>query len=587
MKTKVRPNPMSEAGMHAITNVNAEKVSDGLPNGVDNNDQENTQIDNVDFGLFNNEVHQQVNNLNKGLSVVKTAVDQLAVTFNQYGEMVKTVDERYRSGQDLELQIQELEQQYEFLDRKMQQVKQSHKVQLRNELKQHEKEISGLKEQAKSGQREKEKYEAMILDLKKEHESALKDARDDLETKKKQVEQENADRVAKLEAENKALEEKLTATEQQLEEKIKMHNEEKELRATMQSKADAEIQDLQKALASVKGKYEVQRLPVEHYAQRYTALVDSVAKLTHEYFSELPEEALDDPTYTYKQLRKKRSTFDPVPITQSECARVLRLGIVQNIIFNAIRETVWPPFFSRSLWKNKKDRSLIYDIYLRLASDGEEIQNDWKVSTLKVLDRMDNGVDVGDKIGLAIELHVVQILEPLLGERKTDFGNELKNIFARAMELSQEARRDRSPVCFDINPSADSGKGWKEFSEGFDIEEAPNPPPVVFREKPFEPVCVVPRLYRKRDPTASPDAAENELVYPGVALFPSTGIFKQGMMEWEGLVQAEREIRKAYNGKARRASAVSFPTGMGMGMSALTSLRPSTTWAGPPIAEFN
>ncbi|KIX97760.1 uncharacterized protein Z520_06538 [Fonsecaea multimorphosa CBS 102226] len=582
---------MSESGMHAITNGKLDKVSDGLPNGVESNDSGPVQFESVDFGLFNEKIHLQVHNLNGGMSAVKSAVEKITETFNQYGEMVKTVDERYSAGQDLEAQVQELEDRNDWLERKMGKMKQSHQVQLRNERIQLEKEISGLKSQAASGQQEKQKYEELIKALRKEHERAIQEVQKGLDLKKTQLEKDNEEHIAKLEAKNKELEKTQTTTERKLEEMTKMRDRERETRETMQSKADAEIQNLKYELASVKAKYEVQRLPVEHYAERYKELVDSVASIADEYFSELPEEAIDDPAGTYKQLKNKRSAFDTVPITQSECARVLRLAHVQNIIFNVIGETVWPLFFSRYLLKNRKDRSLINDIYSQLATDGEEIQNDWKISTLKVLDRLDNGVDVGEKIRDAIDVRVVQVLEPLLGEKnKADFGTELKKVFTVAMELSQEWRRDRSPVYFDMSPSADSGKGWKEFSVGFDVEDAPNPSLIACREGAFDPLCVSPRLYRKRETetaTGGSDPVEDELVHPGVALFPSTGIFQKGWIEWQGLRDAEREMRKAYTGKARRASIASTNTGMGVSPPGSQLVRPSKTWQSPTKTEYD
>ncbi|OQU96117.1 hypothetical protein CLAIMM_02248 isoform 1 [Cladophialophora immunda] len=589
-KIPVRPASMSESGMHAVTNGKAEKVSDGLPNGTETNDLESVQIDSVDSGRFNTELHVQVQTINQSMNVTQTAVAKLTEMVDKYGEMVKTVEERYSAGQDLEEKLQDEKNLNETLVTQMEKLRQGHRVQLRNLGVQHEKQLSRLKSQAESGKAEREKYEKMIEALKKEQETAMLKSQRDLEMKRDQLEKDNEEKITRLEAAAKGLEEERTKLKRELEDMTKLRDLEIQTHETMQGKADAKIQDLEQALTAVKAKYEVERQPDEHYTERYKGLVDSVASIADEYFSELPEEAEEDPAGIHKQLKKKRSTFDVVPITDSPCARVLRLAFVQNIIFNAIRDTVWPPFFSRHLWKNKKDRSLIHEIYLRLSADGEEIQNDWRVSTVKVLDRLDNGVDVGDKIGVAIDLNVIQILEPLLGEKnKVDFRSELKKIFTTAMELGQESWRDRSPVSFDFSPSVDGGKGWKEFSEGLDLEDAPNPSLGVCRESAFEPLCVSPRLYRKRDTaTVTPDQGE-ELVHPGVALFPKTGIFQQGLLEWQVLRQAEREYRKAYNGngKARRASIASTTNGFSPAPPPLDQMRPSKTWASHTSTEYD
>ncbi|KIW94630.1 uncharacterized protein Z519_04606 [Cladophialophora bantiana CBS 173.52] len=567
-----------------MTNGTAEKVSDGEPNGVETNGLESTHFDSVHFGLFHDQIHDQVQNLQNGFSVVKSAVTKLTETFNQYGEVVKTVDERYSKDQVLEDHVDKLENENETLAWRIERIKQSHKVQLREQQKQHAREVSGLRSQADSGAQEREKYEKMIKSVKEEQDQAMQKAKEELKQKKAQLEKDNEDNIARLEADKKQLEEKQKDLEGKLEKISKELDQEKENHEATQKKAEAEIKDLKKALANVKAKYEVERLPQEHYAGRYKLLVESVASIASEYFSELPEEAMDNPVGAYNQLRRKKSAFQVVPITESERARVLRLAFVQNIIFDAIRDAVWQPFFSRQYWKSRRDRNLLNEIYIRLAKDGEEIQTDWKVSTLRVLDRLDEKVDVGDKIGTAIDLDVIHKLEPLLSEKqKPDFKSELRNIFTKAMELGQESRRDRSPVYIDTGPPMNGGPGWKEFSEGFTIEDTPNPNlPIIIGDNTFEPLCVSPRIYRK-----SLDGGEDEVVYPGVALFPSTGIFQQGSMEWQELRQKEREIHKAHNGKARRASMASIVAGLGIApLDPAVDLKPSKTWASTTIAEY-
>ncbi|KIW83031.1 hypothetical protein Z517_02274 [Fonsecaea pedrosoi CBS 271.37] len=582
---------MSEPGNHPMTNGKAEKVSDGLPNGVDSHDLDSVQLDKWDFGPLGAQIHDQVHHLQESRSLGDSALAKLAEIFNGHAEMIKIVDDRYNTGQALEMENSELEKENKMLWAKLDKIKQSHNVQLRNEKREYEKEIARLETKAGSGQRLKDMYENLLEKHKKDHEKLVQDAQEALELKKDQLEKDNQERISKLEADKKSLEEKLAKREQELQDMTQLRDQERQTRETMQSKATAELEKIQQSLASVKAKYEVKRLPVEHYAERYRDLIDSVASTVDDYFSDLPDKAIElliqNRTGTYGQLKRKRSTFAVVPVTPTETARVLRLANVQNLIFDAIRETVWQPFFSRYLWKTKKDTHAIDEIYWNLAAEGEEIQHDWKVSTLRVLDRLDNGVDVEEKITAAIDQQVVQILEPLLSEsNKADFRSELKKVFIKAAELGQESRRDRCPVYIDSSPSANSSSGWKEFSEGFDVEDAPDPTLASCRDNIYSALCVSPRVYRKRETTATPGAGqeEDELVHAGVALFPGTGIFQKGKMEWDEFVLRERERWNV--GRTRRASVASNATGPGLSPPEL-SIKHSKTWGSHLKAEYD
>src|SRR5690349_5211792 len=103
---------------------------------------------------------------------------------------------------------------------------------------------------------------------------------------------------------------------------------------------------------------------------------------------------LQDPVGTSTRLRRSSpKLFAKIPIADSPCSRVLRVANAQHIIFNVICSTFWQPFFSKYLWKHDGDRdrdrvrSVLAKIYSDLATHGEDVQQNWKVATLKVLDQ--------------------------------------------------------------------------------------------------------------------------------------------------------------------------------------------------------
>jgi hypothetical protein len=289
--------------------------------------------------------------------------------------------------------------------------------------------------------------------------------------------------------------------------------------------------------------------------------------------------ASQDPVATSKNLARRASNFAEVPISNSECSQVLRLANAQHVIFNVICGLLWQPFSSKHLLKSKWDRSALVKIHARLAAHGEDVQQNWKVSTLKILAELDDdGVDVGEQVDAMISEKVVACLRPLLDDRVlVPFADELKAVFVDALELGKVAERDRWPVYVDTTPSGVDPEGWKEYWDEDDeicdrIETSASSPTTGSPE----PLFVTPKIFRRGagagaaamgggpgSATSATAATATTVIHQGLALFPGTGIFQEGLSEWERISSAGREAAKNATGKVRRQSTSTSMTNSG------------------------
>jgi hypothetical protein len=219
---------------------------------------------------------------------------------------------------------------------------------------------------------------------------------------------------------------------------------------------------------------------------------------------------------------------------------------VQHIIFDIICDRIWQPFFSEYLLKHDGARSALKDVYVRLAADGNQVQRDWKVSTLRMLDQLDG---TSDSLHLVESLaaEVMDILRPLLDDRQViRFQTDLRQLFTRSIELGKTAERDRSPIQISREPSLDDSNGWQEYCQGLsEVSGTDLPSPPMGSQ---HPLYVTPKIYRP-----ATEETHEFLILAGSALFPHTGIFQQGLAEWQHIKNAYREAAKSF-GKSRKAS---------------------------------
>ncbi len=230
-------------------------------NGGDNNGRASSPVDTTHFGLFNDEVQEEMQLLRDSIFEADNAMNALSKTFGRYGKIVKTVGERYGNDQMLEEKVQELEAANSRIWRDMKEQKDSHKEQVIELKRRHEEQLAGLRKQADAGQQEKRRYEDMGQRLKDQHEKAKQKMAKDLKSKELQLESDNAEKIATLQSDKTALENANSKLKQDLEKRTLERDHEREAHEAMQYKARTDLKKLEQALADIKGKYEMDLRP--------------------------------------------------------------------------------------------------------------------------------------------------------------------------------------------------------------------------------------------------------------------------------------------------------------------------------------
>jgi hypothetical protein len=255
---------------------------------------------------------------------------------------------------------------------------------------------------------------------------------------------------------------------------------------------------------------------------------------------------LQDLAGTSERLKKKAADILRTSLLESGCSQIVRLASVQHIIFDVICNQIWQPFFSEYLWKHNGTRSILENLYVRLAADGDQVQRNWKVSTLRMLDQLDATSDSLQLMEVLTE-EVIEIVRPLLDERQaTQFRTELQQLFTKAVQLGKMAERDRLPIRVSREPSSSDTEGWREHSQGlYEASDSDLPSPPM---EPQVPLYVIPRVYRPATET-TPEL----LIHAGSALFPHTGVFQESLAEWQQMKNAIREATKSIS-KSRKLS---------------------------------
>lgn len=295
---------------------------------------------------------------------------------------------------------------------------------------------------------------------------------------------------------------------------------------------------------------------------------------------------------------KPDNVFEGVPISQSDCSRYLRLAAVQNVIYKVINNFLWKPWFCGYLRKEiNKDQEVVQKMFECLQDRGENERHNWKVSTLRILERLDDKVDMAEVVEVPVG-QVVKLLKPLLDDdQRQSLETELIDTLIEAVELGKKSRSEKVPVLISMNPKENDSKAWKEYLsheyESYRLADSSSGSPV---EPVHQQLLVSPLVFRevtgqtgsmarqKMSNDKRDGRTEIEVVYPGMAIFSEIGILQDGAAESKLINNAGAEVSK--HGNARRASSVlssplSPTTGRRHGnasTSGLASQPPSKTW---------
>jgi hypothetical protein len=193
------------AASQTETNEHVEGDNVITPNAIENTDPESSQVDAPHFGIFHNQVRDEVQRLQDGVAQVNSAATELSKTFSKYGKIVRTVGERFGKDQALEEEIRELKAESRGIWKHIEKDRTFYQKKISDLETKHDKELFALQARAKAGEQEKEKYEKMEKDLKDELDQTTQRMAKELEQKMTQLENANAEKIAGLERERQEL----------------------------------------------------------------------------------------------------------------------------------------------------------------------------------------------------------------------------------------------------------------------------------------------------------------------------------------------------------------------------------------------
>ena len=242
-------------------NESAGGSSGGAMNGTQTTHPERIDLDPISFGSFHDQIRDNTQKLQDGLTVIDDTIDALRKTFGKYGEIVSIVGERYGRDQEREEKIRELKAAKNDIWEHIEKDRAKHHSEISELEKKHKAELSALQKLANAGVQEKTKYEKKKTDLEDQYNKAKQKLESDLQQKATQLERDTAEKIAGLNREKSELQSTNAELIQQLDDRTKECDREKESREAVQSKLGADIKKLQRTLADIEAKYEVKRQP--------------------------------------------------------------------------------------------------------------------------------------------------------------------------------------------------------------------------------------------------------------------------------------------------------------------------------------
>lgn len=177
----------------------------------------------TDFGIFHDEIKNDMVKLEKGRSDIEETTTRLIRTFHKYGKVVSTIKERYGVDNALEQKSRDLESQKKGFDEviynntqkylnQISDLEGRHSSEIISLKNKHNKEISDWKEIAAAGERERKRYEELGKGL------TIRAAEDKLkmETEFNKKESQMNDEITKLREANRVCKDRLLSTSDDL-----------------------------------------------------------------------------------------------------------------------------------------------------------------------------------------------------------------------------------------------------------------------------------------------------------------------------------------------------------------------------------
>ncbi|KIW20046.1 hypothetical protein PV08_00621 [Exophiala spinifera] len=461
------------------------------------------------FGMFNDEINLEISKLDKGWLFMHEAVEGLKKTFRKHGKVVSTVKNRYGEDNVLEQKIHDLEVLQRGFTNLLINNEKEHESKIEVLKQAHDREISEWRGKAAAGEQKQKQYEELEKALKDQ----LADDRSNMERHFTEKEKEMRDEIRKRIEANRSLKGELKLTSDELDgERAKcqrLEEQNKQLRAPYNAEAP---------------------VTTTFYEEHYKALFESIGNIAKAYFGRLPEEVIEDPASISKELtgKKKLAVFKGIPLSDSSGSLHLRLAAIQNIINTVIQTYLWRPFFSACLSSPGKDQDLLPTMYDHLRDRGDPERRNWKISTMRVLDRLDDEVQTKKTVGSLIYHNIIDPLEPLLADDQVeDLRRDLFEVFVEAIDLWKTSERDEFPIQVSMAP--DDRQHWNEDLKDYEKRDIPDS----LADSAIEPYLRQELAVRPLVTRPNPGKTEHDMICSGAALFSETGIFHDGAVEWK------------------------------------------------------
>jgi DNA repair exonuclease SbcCD ATPase subunit len=218
----------------------------------------------ADLMALYDRVQEQVARLDEGTKASNDAIVNLSKVFHEQAHMIKTVGERWDRDQNLEEEIRNLT----IANKEMWRHRNTEDEEQKTRM-------AKLKDDAKAGKEEKQKYEQLATKLKddyrqeqqtveRELEEARKQDRQEVEQMKKCLEKNMADTIAALQKEKADLTVTTTGLQQELREKQKEQEMERENNKRIQESLSGDVKAWKSKYDEIVAKYAAEELP-NHY----------------------------------------------------------------------------------------------------------------------------------------------------------------------------------------------------------------------------------------------------------------------------------------------------------------------------------
>lgn len=258
---------------------------------------------------------------------------------------------------------------------------------------------------------------------------------------------------------------------------------------------------------------------------------------------------MQNPEAVHQELNKLNPIFDPTPIWQTEISEFLRLRDVQHVISICLYDFIWRPFFPRdSLPNNDMVGPFLEEVSESLSQLGGRSESAWRILTLRGIDNL----SVESSPAKSTLHRVLETLRPLtIASELVELEKDLVTIINESITLWKTARKHEAKFVIEKRPDPGDEENWQAEDIQGSIG-ASMPQDEMIDTTGIPSLCLFPNI---RQITSG---GENVVVYQGSALFPTSHVWIQAVLEKK---EHEEELAKAVSDARSKVNArrISYP----------------------------